>query len=78
MIELQLKEEPFKTQPLRNVGSYLSLLVGDESSQEFLFENLNIVRDTQLSELPELSEVAELPISRKLKTNNDDDGDRRH
>ena len=52
--------------------------MGDESSQEFLFENLNIVRDTQLSELPELSEVAELPISRKLKTNNEDDGDRRH
>ena len=47
-------------------GSNLSLSLEDESLEEFLFENLNIVRNTQLPELPELTKF---PLSSLLKTN---------
>ena len=48
--------------------SNLSLSLEDESPEQFLFENLNIVRNTQLPELSELPE-RKFPVSSRLKTN---------
>ena len=46
--------------------SDLSLSLEDESSEQFLFENLNIVRNTAATELPELTKF---PVSSRLKAN---------
>ena len=46
--------------------SNLSLSLEDESPEQFLFEDLNIVRNTKLTKLPELPEF---PVSSRLKTN---------